>query len=586
MDRRTGSKCELKIWQERSGKHGKREIVPVTELGGLYKSDEQYAVVVRQVFDKDNVLEKTTLTINSAHLLTVFREVVGYHPNVPADFSEPFEMESPFQMLFHFWHDLDQFKESTHDDDCRMHLNLLFEFMEADMGDSRRLLVKSAAQGQVQYDTLWTIYRPGDLVLTRKHGHPWLLRVEKTAYEESTKVGPYFEVHCTGTGYDGHQFGNVRHIFNIMQKRCFAQRNPSKIVELPIFPRRYWYGGGDLETQLMERGRHFLSISGTCTRSESQNISYEPVTKKDHVTDSDCILCPPFVHGFSAARREWCRFYLSSLHTIDWKRNPYDALILPDQQLRLVRSLVSAHEYPARDGDEAAQKGKGLVVLLYGPPGSGKTLTAECAAEATHRILFSVSMHSLNKYDSPTYFERNLSKLLRLATLWRAVVLFDEADVFLEARVQNAADSGNTTRNALVAIFLRHLEYFSGVVFLTTNRIKVFDEAMKSRVHLALGYPAPDLGSRRRIWSQCLELIPPEQMDLEVADVLHWLSKEPLNGREISNIVNTACTLARDDGVSLNKTHLESLIEVRHDFEVSFETMRASLPSPDPLNRT
>ena len=84
-------------------------------------------------------------------------------------------------------------------------------------------------------------------------------------------------------------------------------------------------------------------------------------------------------------------------------------------------------------------------------------------------------------------------------------MLIDEADIFLEARDDKG---GNVERNSLVTskymnycsfwigiflirvllVFLKELEYFSGIVFLTTNRIALFDKAMKSRIYLALSY--------------------------------------------------------------------------------------------------
>lgn len=62
-----------------------------------------------------------------------------------------------------------------------------------------------------------------------------------------------------------------------------------------------------------------------------------------------------------------------------------------------------------------------------------------------------------------------------------AVVLLDEADVFLEER-----DMKDLNRNALVSVFLRALEYYNGIVILTSNRVGTFDEAFKSRIQLAL----------------------------------------------------------------------------------------------------
>ena len=117
----------------------------------------------------------------------------------------------------------------------------------------------------------------------------------------------------------------------------------------------------------------------------------------------------------------------------------------------------------------------------------GKTLSAESIAEHLKRPLLSVSSGSLG--DSAADLERKLAETLELARTWRAVVLIDEADVFLEVRLR-AADATDAqsrrdmdiARNSLVAVFLRALERHCGVLILTTNRIKSFDEAFLSRI--------------------------------------------------------------------------------------------------------
>lgn len=146
---------------------------------------------------------------------------------------------------------------------------------------------------------------------------------------------------------------------------------------------------------------------------------------------------------------EWCRFYITNISEVEWTSNSLDSLILPDDQKKILRASVSSHESTPISSNQSQQKGKGLVVLLYGSPGSGKTLTAESSAEVTRKALLSASMGELNKYNSPYYFERSLKRLLRFATIWGAIVLLDEADVFLEAREDGGGDAAK--RNALVA---------------------------------------------------------------------------------------------------------------------------------------
>ena len=119
------------------------------------------------------------------------------------------------------------------------------------------------------------------------------------------------------------------------------------------------------------------------------------------------------------------------------------------------------------------REGEGSVFLLYGPPGVGKTLTAEAIAEMLGRPLYQVSMGELG--ENGAELEERLEKVFRICSRWNALVLLDEADVFLEKRTSE----GSITRNAMVSVMLRLVEYFQGVLFLTTNRVKSFDPAFK-----------------------------------------------------------------------------------------------------------
>jgi AAA+ superfamily predicted ATPase len=106
------------------------------------------------------------------------------------------------------------------------------------------------------------------------------------------------------------------------------------------------------------------------------------------------------------------------------------------------------------------------TAVLHGPPGTGKTLTAEGISELLKCPLYMVSAGELGT-DS-RYLESELQKILDICHAWGAILLLDEADVFLEKRNMH-----DIHRNALVSIFLRQLEYFQGILFLTTNRVEV-----------------------------------------------------------------------------------------------------------------
>lgn len=165
-------------------------------------------------------------------------------------------------------------------------------------------------------------------------------------------------------------------------------------------------------------------------------------------------------------------------------------LVLPAEQTDLIDILTA--EMDVLMDDVVAGKSGGTTVLCAGPPGVGKTLTAEVYAEVIGRPLYRV--HSGQLGLSVAALEAALKEALTRAQRWGAVMLIDEADVYIRKR------SDDIAANAVVGVFLRVLEYFNGLLFLTTNRIDDIDEAVLSRCIALIRYHAPDQAARERIW--------------------------------------------------------------------------------------
>jgi SpoVK/Ycf46/Vps4 family AAA+-type ATPase len=126
--------------------------------------------------------------------------------------------------------------------------------------------------------------------------------------------------------------------------------------------------------------------------------------------------------------------------------------------------------------------------------------------------------------------EGQLSRIFKTASHWNAILLLDEADVFLEQRSPD-----NLTRNGLVSVFLRKLEYYEGILFLTTNRVSQFDEAILSRIHLMLRYDNLIRAARIHVWRNFLSRATTSSGDADITDKdLEELAIYKLNGRQVS----------------------------------------------------
>lgn len=170
-------------------------------------------------------------------------------------------------------------------------------------------------------------------------------------------------------------------------------------------------------------------------------------------------------------------------------------LVLPEEQTDLIDILTA--EMDILMDDIVAGKSGGTTVLCAGPPGVGKTLTAEVYSEIIRRPLYRV--HSGQLGLSVAAMETALKDALTRAQRWGAVMLIDEADVYIKRR------EDDITMNAVVGVFLRVLEYFNGLLFLTTNRIDDIDEAIVSRCIALIRFYPPDAAARRKIWSVMCE---------------------------------------------------------------------------------
>ncbi|KAF4909083.1 putative 26S proteasome regulatory subunit-like protein [Colletotrichum viniferum] len=276
-------------------------------------------------------------------------------------------------------------------------------------------------------------------------------------------------------------------------------------------------------------------------------------------------LASPMVRGFDLTSKKWGLFFIDSVTEVEWNEGAFDQLVLPHDYKTIVRAFVEAQMSSASGFDDII-RGKGELPCIernFGEPGVGKTLTAESMAEAMKKPLYAMSAGELGITADDV--EDSLRRVLEMCTKWQAVLLLDECDIFLEKR--RASD---LQRNQIVSVFLRLLEYYKGVMLLTTNRVEAFDPAFESRIHLTINYPALDFDSRLHVWKVFIDrrkldatgALEPRQFRLEEED-FKALAKLELNGREIKNVVKTASLLAVRDGAPLGMEHVRAVLRVR-----------------------
>jgi hypothetical protein len=236
----------------------------------------------------------------------------------------------------------------------------------------------------------------------------------------------------------------------------------------------------------------------------------------------------PFVRVFSLKHKAYLYVDVTNLKPHVFHPESKKKIVLPGKMLTALDSIFNASQdsifgdiFPGRHG--------GIVVLANGPSGVGKTLTAEVFAEYQKRPLYSMEMGEIGT--TLKEVEANLQKIFARAKKWNAVLLFDEADIFLSERV-----ASDLERSAIVGIFLRLLDYYEGTFFLTTNRGEGIDKAFRSRVTLYLNYPDLSPETRLAIWQG---MVGEASLNVTVVPSASWqkIAEEPLNGRQIRNQV-------------------------------------------------
>ena len=218
-------------------------------------------------------------------------------------------------------------------------------------------------------------------------------------------------------------------------------------------------------------------------------------------------------------------------------------LVIPRETRRLLDVL--RHALRLKDRDVISGKAGGCLILLKGDPGLGKTLTAQVFAEQNHRPLYELQCSQLGI--SPPEVEENLRHALLRARRWNAVLLINEADVYVRARADDIV------QNAIVGVFLRLLENLNGLCFLTTNRGTTIDDAVSSRALVHLDYNYPDPRERKELFRIQSEI---QKLDLSDAACRRFAEQHHLSGRDIRQLVKLVKLLAIQKGKPVTEKDL------------------------------
>lgn len=240
----------------------------------------------------------------------------------------------------------------------------------------------------------------------------------------------------------------------------------------------------------------------------------------------------------------------------------FEDLILPEVTLDAMRELVGW----ARHRDDVlsrgpvtgkGEKGRGIVAMFGGSPGTGKSLAASVLASTLGLDLLTVELSALiDKYIGET--QKNLEKVFHQAENMNCVLFFDEADALFGARSE-INDSKDRYANQEVAYLLQRLETFDGIAILATNLRGNIDSAFARRLHFIIAFPDPDPATRVRLWQSHLEAVPIQDPH-DPIDVRMLGNNFELNGGEIRNVVMAAAYSAAIRDEPMGADHIRRAV--------------------------
>ncbi|KAF3001036.1 hypothetical protein E8E14_006318 [Neopestalotiopsis sp. 37M] len=315
------------------------------------------------------------------------------------------------------------------------------------------------------------------------------------------------------------------------------------------------------------------------------------------VAEDDLALLPKRIFGYALRERKFVVVNVLNveLKFDDGNANPFDKLQIEKGHKKMMQAIISSYFAKKRLADEMRAplsqdlirgKGKGVVILLHGLPGVGKSATAEAVAQKWNKPLFPITCGDLG--DTAASVEKALNEIFRFAHLWECVLLLDEADVFITQRSKS-----DLKRNALVSavksrlhLSLRYealtLEQTMAIFKLNIDKLKQIEEQRRKadiERNRKLGKPEGP-GRKLAIHEKAILSFAEEHWKKHTSDLGRW------NGRQIRNAFSTAASLAHFVADEEPELELPRLLTAEHFKEVEEATLLYDRYRLDTLQQT
>ena len=478
-------KCEIKLLDRRFDEddeiyYGERKTETATTKPKKKDWWKLFTLCLVRNYDSDDEQEESSLHVHPPFLRQLLFDVIAHFPGSPIMNLNAVEIQAPYHSLFYHRKELETegLKRFAEDDESLAHLHLLLNWIKTHFELDIAAYESCTTQKHkaIAYDKVWTLFPPGTIAYATILSQNRAFRVVSSFYDTS-ELAPNLTIQADFIDFNGQRLGNRRIELNIVKYPGTRDLNESEVIPLDLLD-----DAADLREEFLTRGRrfesyigqHFLQYNGlaikktpngydrftvigrvmidckTYLRLEpnegfvvgsvdstmklersrkraKENLNFVEAggaPKFDKLSDEEAMLTNATVRGYSFTMKRFLEFFVEDLSDIEWNSGCFDDLVLDPAIKKTVQALVTTHSQKRESFDDIVKgKGMGLVCVLHGPPGVGKTLTAECVAELVKRPLFMVSSGDRKFHSSSPSLDRtraNPSQWEPTAWTWTA----------------------------------------------------------------------------------------------------------------------------------------------------------------------